>query len=79
MQILNVHKKPSRYATITEMRKRKAMSTSQRWTHRKKPRQTPRKQDRKDSSADIIYKAANPARTQPCHPMRTPIMQAKCA
>jgi hypothetical protein len=48
MQILNVHKQPSRYATITEIRMRIAMSTSKRQTCKKKVKRAAHKQQSKD-------------------------------
>jgi hypothetical protein len=71
MQILNVHKQPSRYATITETRKRKAKSTSKRQTCKKKAKQASHKQQSEDYSEELSYTAAAVSNSQPCHPMRT--------
>ena len=71
MQILNVHKQPSRYATITETRKRKAKGTSKRQARKKKPKRTSDRQQSEDYSDKLSYRAATVSDTQPCHPMRT--------
>jgi hypothetical protein len=69
MRILNVHKQPSRYATITETRKRKAICTSKRQASKKKPKQAPHKQQSEDYSEEMTYTAATLSNSQPCHPM----------
>jgi hypothetical protein len=71
MQILNVHRQPSRYATITETRKRKAMSTSKQQACRKKSRRTSDRQQSEDYSDELSYTPATVSDPQPCHPMRT--------
>ena len=71
MQILNVHKQPSRYATITETRQRKAKGTSKRQARKKKPKRTSDRQQSKDYSDELSCTAATVSDTQPCHPMRT--------
>ena len=62
---------PRRYATITETRKRKAMSTSKRQACKKKSRQASHKQQNEDHSERLNYTEAAVSNPRPCHPMRT--------
>ena len=72
VKILQVHKEPSSYATVTETRKRKAMQTPKRRKYQKRSKRRKGHQHGADSSTEDWSSEVTPqSGSQPCHSMRT--------